>query len=149
MANQNKIKKVAISMAFICSVSFGIFIMYHVGMWLYHLHLIHELTGAICNFTMYLTIGLLFLFENIVEYSKAMFLASKKEFIFMIFSSFFLLVAVILLVVFLFTEEWLNFSVIFLLEIPGLFLIYLPRLIKAKKLMDIVKAEMEEENNQN
>ena len=139
MTNKFMLKRIGISIAYIFSICVGLLIIYHVIKWIYYLHLIHELTGAVSNFALYLTIGVILLLESIVENSKTMLIEGRKEIGFIIVSAIFLVIALILMAVFIFTDEILNFSMIFLLEIPGLFLIYLPRLINAKKRMDIVK----------
>ena len=86
-----------------------------------------------------MTLGLTLSFEAFIEYSKDVFYKRKKELFPILFGGVMLLVAIIIFFAFVFTSQWLNFCVILSLEVYGIFMIELPRLLKAKERIDIAK----------
>lgn len=139
MPNKIEIKKIFRALALFGCVCIGLLTILSLAKWLYYLYLICELTGPICNFVLCLTLGLTFSFEAFIEYSKDVFYERKKELFPILFGGVMLLVAIIIFFAFVFTSQWLNFCVILSLEVYGIFMIELPRLLKAKERIDIAK----------
>lgn len=121
-------------------VFLGAFSLFHLGKWMYHLYLQHELTGEICNFTLLLIIGLLFFFEGYIEYSNNTYYSREECLFTMIISIIALIVAIVIFASFDFSNQMVNFFVVMCLGCYGIFMLELPRLINAKRRIDYAKA---------
>ena len=136
-----KLKEIALKIGYVVCIVIGIISLYNAGKWMYYVYLQDQMTGPLSNFILAYTIGLIFTFEAYIDYSKTFIYVKEKEILPAIIGIICLILAAVIYVFFAFSsmEQFINFSIILSLEGYGFFMIDLPRLYKAKLIIDTFK----------
>ena len=121
-----RIIKIATLIVAFCT---GLFLMYQAVKWMFYMQQTHMLTGAVCNFSLLFTIGMLFLCLSMSEKKKT----GESEIGVTLFAILSLIVAVIIGIYLCFTEERIQFITLASLLIPGAILVFLPWVYKPEK----------------
>lgn len=122
----SKVKKIVATMVSFMFVCLGLILLYQAFRWAMLLYNINELTGSLGNFAMIRIAGMFLTFAAITEYHKS---GSKMDILFVIIGILFWLVSSVIFCCFLFTDQKINFIIMYFLISIGLVVIHVPKLI--------------------